>query len=241
MNVKYEKNNLYENIKSTQMWKALVELNAEMEKMNMSHTSLDIVGGFALMARGVREDMTAITDIDYVGASFPKELTPVIERIGDKYELGHDWINNDLVMDGLSMDEFSYSTGDLHFDNAENLSSISINFLQKEDLLRLKILSLDTAMCAQELGGDFSRMKDFADVVALKENLGFSNELIEDMCEPFLLSMDVFDMIDAYEIGGEEAVCDYLSDRQVDLELDESIDDLLREVSAIERDMEYDF
>ena len=241
MNVKYEKNNLFKNIENTQMGKALVELNAEMEKMNMPHTSLDIVGGFALMARGIREDMTAITDVDYVGASFPKELTPVIEKIGDKYGLGHDWINNDLVMDGLSMDEFSYSTGDLHFDNATNLSSISINFLQEEDLLRLKILSLDTAMCAQELGGDFSRMKDFADVVALKERLGFSNELIEDMCEPFLLSMDVFDMIDAYEIGGEEAVCDYLSDRQVDLELDESIDDLLREVSAIERDMEYDF
>lgn len=240
MNMKYEKNSLFENIKDTLMGKALVELNAEMERMNIKHISLDIVGGFALMARGIRKDMAAITDIDYVGASFPKELTPVIEKIGDKYGLGHDWVNNDLVMDGLSVDEFSYSTGDLHFDNAVNMSSLSINFLREEDLLRLKILSLDTAMCAQELGGDFTRMKDFADVVALKEKLNLPWEIIEDMCEPYLLSMDVFDMIEAYEIGGEEAVCDYLSNRQVDLDLDESIDDLLSEVYALERGMEYD-
>lgn len=234
-------NLLYDNIKETTMMKALIELDEYLKSVGSSPIDIDIVGGFALMARGIRTDKNQITDIDYVGASFPKEYTPAIEKIGEKYSLGKDWINNDLVLDNSTMEDFSFTTGELNFDNAVSLSVIRVNILQEQDLLRLKILALDTAMCAQELGGDFTRMKDFSDVVALKEKLDLPLEAIEDMCEPFLLSMDVFDMIEVYELGGENAVCEYLADRQMDLNLDESIDDFLRDISERERDMDYDF
>ena len=196
------------------MYQALLELDAEMGKRNLPKCELNIVGGFALMTHKIRKE-TDVTDIDFVGENLPSELKELSDQIGLNNNLGKDWINNDLMLADTSFEDLEFSTGKLHFIPTFEFENLKINILDKKDLLRMKIISIDTATTAVELGGDFSRMKDFPDILALMQDMNVSYEDIktdpqlfggQDIMSPALIGDKTISYIQIYETKGERGV-----------------------------------
>lgn len=196
-----------DNFKGTPMCKALTDMAEEMERQGMPPVELNVIGGFALMLRGYR-DLDSVTDIDYVGAGLPEKLDGIIRQVGLKHNMEPGWINNDGMLTGNSMDDFELSTGKLHFENALQIGKMAINVLDEEDLLRLKLISVDTAMTELEATGDFARRKDFADIEALMHAQGMGPEAVEErfgryiLCKPDTMQA----VCEIYENGHEKAI-----------------------------------
>lgn len=203
-----------EEFKNGSMYQALLELDETMASKNMPKCELNVVGGFALMTHKIRKE-TDVTDIDFVGTSLSPNMKALSDEIGIKYNFGKDWINNDLMLTGTSFEDFEFSTGKLHFIPAFDLQCITVNILDMKDLLRMKIISIDTSTTAVELGGDFSRMKDFPDIIDLMEKLELSYDDIEtdpalfgsdDITQPSLIGDHTIEYIKTYAKKQERGV-----------------------------------
>lgn len=141
------------------------------------------------MVEGVR--FSDRTDIDYVGKELDRKVLRMADDIGKQVGLGRGWLNNDLMMAGTDLEDLEWSTGPLHFRKAFELGVITVNTLCMEDLLRMKVIAIDTSWTAVECGGDFTREKDFEDVRLLMERMGVSyNEMVEQ----------VFDYVECPEV-----------------------------------------
>ena len=199
-----------EEFKGTPLGDAILELNQYMEGKDLPSVELNVVGGFAMMLYGYREE-NAETDIDYVGIDLPLQIQQISSLIGQKHGLGTDWINNDLMLSGISLEDFELSTGKLHFTKAIQLGKITVNVIDEKDLLRLKLIALDTALTAVELGGDFSRMKDIPDVIKLLE--GQNKEINDAIAENsfYVRNKNIPTIIDLYKEQGKDAVSEYVS------------------------------
>lgn len=189
----------------TPMGVALTELGQKLQDAHMPPVSLNVIGGFALMMREIRNPNDT-TDIDYVGKNMPANFNKIADEIGMKHHLGRGWINNDVMLAGISLEDFEMSTGELHFDHAFNVGNISVNVLDEKDLLRMKVLSVDTSLTSVEMGGDFSRMKDMEDVKVLMERQHVSPEQLEDKFGNYIICPYTVDMIKTYHTQGTEGV-----------------------------------
>lgn len=162
------------------MYRALIGLAEKMDKRHMPPVELNVIGGFALMLHGIRP-VDGVTDIDFVGDGLSKELDDAIDEIGLEYGMEPGWINRDGMASGIRMEDFELSTGKLHFMLALTVGRITINILEERDLLRLKVIAVDTAMTELEATGEFARVKDFHDIHDLMEKLGMTPE--DAICE----------------------------------------------------------
>ena len=195
---------------TTPMGSALLELSQRMQEQNYPPVSLNVVGGFALMMRGHRPaDMS--TDIDYVGQSLPASFDRMADEIGLKHNLGRKWINNDVIMSGMSLENFEFSSGKLHFDPVFSVGNIQINALQEKDLLRMKIIAIDTSLTAVESNGDFTRLKDMPDITTLMQATNMSLNDIRDEFSDYIINTNTIDIIRCYQNDGEQAVKDAVS------------------------------
>lgn len=167
-----------EKFKNTPMGVALLELADEMKKKQMPPVELNVIGGFALMLRGIRSP-DGVTDVDYVGMDLSESFAELSRRIGLKHGMESGWINNDGMLTGDSIEAFELSTGKLHFNHVFTVGDITINVLDERDLLRLKVISVDTAMAELEANGSFARTKDFEDVRALMRSQKVRPEQLE--------------------------------------------------------------
>lgn len=167
-------------LQGTPMYEALVDLAEKMNKENMPPVELNVIGGFALMLHGMRS-ADGITDIDYVGDGLSDDLNRFIGEVGREHKMEPGWINKDGMAAGMGMNDFELSTGVLHFMPALTVGNITINILEEKDLLRLKIIAVDTAMTELEATGEFARVKDFHDIYELMNKLEMSPE--EAICE----------------------------------------------------------
>lgn len=194
---------------NTPMGKALLELSDVMNKSDIAPISINVIGGFALILRELRSP-SAITDIDYVGESLSNELDRLIDRIGIKYNLGTGWINNDVMLSGITFEDFEYITGPLNFEEAFSVGNITINVLEEEDLLRMKLISLDTSLTAIEVGGDFSRAKDLNDIVVLMNHLKLSQRDVSGMYQDYLINPITPKIIKMLSKVGERRALDFI-------------------------------
>lgn len=196
-----------DNFKDTPMCRALTDMAEEMERQDMPPVELNVIGGFALMLRGYR-DLNDVTDIDYVGAGLPEKLDGIIRQVGLKHHMEPGWINNDGMLTGNSMDDFELSTGKLHFEDALQIGQMTINVLDEEDLLRLKLISVDTAMTELEATGEFARRKDFADIEALMHAQGMDPQMVEETFGGYMLCKpDTMQAVEEiYGKGHEKAI-----------------------------------
>lgn len=183
------------------MGKAVIELSQEMQKRNMPPVSINVVGGFALMMNDIR-DPDCMTDIDYVGNPLPDEFNALADKIGIKHKLGRGWINNDVMLTGSSMEDFEFATGKLHFNSSMDVGNIKINILDEKDILRMKLIAVDTSLMAAEDGGDFSRIKDLPDVSKLLQMQHIDCDQIMDKYEDFVINDNTPRVIKAYQDGG---------------------------------------
>ena len=182
----------FESHKNDPLFHALKELDKKMVEHNCAPITLNVVGGFALM---VHEDRlpSEYTDIDFAGPALSMEVkrlsVEVAQQMGQMEEykteegkggIADDWLNNDLLLRGATLEDLEYSTGKLHFEPAYELDKIKINVLDERDLLRMKLIALDTSLVELESNMDFTRAKDLRDIQVLVEKLEMT---VEDAIE----------------------------------------------------------
>lgn len=178
------------------VYKALEELDDILYRKGIAPFELNVIGGFALTVEQIR--MTDYTDIDYVGKDLPDEIKMVIDDVGMRYGLGRGWINNDCLLSGASLEDLEFVTGKLKFIHKFNLKVISINALDKECILRMKLIAIDTSYSGMGEGGDFSRIKDFPDIPLLLDACNFSyNDMVKRNYD-YLLCPEIFFLIRYY-------------------------------------------
>ncbi len=163
----------FDSHKNDPIFHALYELDDAMVKENCKPITLNVVGGFALMLHEDRRP-DEYTDIDFVGFELSKKVQELAKEVGQKTGMVKDWLNNDLMLSGITLEELEFSTGPLHFDPAYQLEKITINVLDERDLLRLKLIAVDTAMVELENHTDFTRAKDLKDIDALLKKLNLT-------------------------------------------------------------------
>lgn len=196
------------------VYKALEEFDSRLYDMGAKPFELKVVGGFALLLEQIR--MNDYTDIDYVGKPLDKDVSKLVDQIGLEYGLGRGWLNNDVMMSGLDLDEFEYATGELKFNHLEDLKVISLYALDKSSILRMKVIAIDTSYMAAENDGDFTRAKDFKDVRLLMESLGCSMAQLKDETEEFVLNPQIYYVIQYYnKFGGIEKLNSFENIRKI--------------------------
>ena len=126
--------------------RALIEVDnlyAQEKDRPDAKIKLSIIGGFALMLNGIRKDMTEYTDIDYVGGELPEKLKKIIKSVGIKYGLDAEWINNDALLEGSSLEDLEITTGKLNFTPTKvELNCFEVHSLCNQDLIRLKMMAI---------------------------------------------------------------------------------------------------
>lgn len=196
------------------VYKALEEFDSRLYDMGAKPFELKVVGGFALLLEQIR--MNDYTDIDYVGKPLDKDVSKLVDQIGLEYGLGRGWLNNDVMMSGLDLDEFEYATGELKFNHVVDLKVISLYALDKSSILRMKVIAIDTSYMAAENDGDFTRAKDFKDVKLLMESLGCSMAQLKDETEEFVLNPQIYYVIQYYnKFGGIEKLNSFENIRKI--------------------------
>ena len=188
-----KKNPEYEN---TLMYEGLKELNNYLVSENLPSYHFNVIGGFAMICHELRPG--GVTDIDFVGNELPEKLVRKIDEIGKKLGLGGGWINNDTMLSGTTIEDFEITTGKLHFSHAFSMEKISVDILDKKDLLRLKVIAVDTSLAAYEYGGEFTRMKDLPDIARLMEDLDYDMFSLEMDTYAFSISDKTYLTIENY-------------------------------------------
>ncbi len=182
--------------KQAVVYRALEELDERLYRMNVHPFELNVVGGFALLLEQIR--VSDYTDIDYIGEDLNQKIKDIVDEIGIEYGLGRGWVNNDVLMAGSSLEELEFTTGVLVFKPALQLRVITVNSLEMDCVLRMKVIAIDTSYAGTEYGGDFTRVKDFPDVKLLMEHLGWSyKDLVEETFD-YVESPEIYFLIRYY-------------------------------------------
>lgn len=212
--------------------RALTELSDECEKRHIPPFELDIIGGFALMLHGVRKNMDAYTDVDYIGPELSEEIREMSKKIGYKYNLGAFWLNNDFLLSGNTLKDIEFSIGKLHFNDYYMAGNIKLNILNQKDLLKLKVIAIDTSLFDIEAGYEFSRFKDLNDIALLSESLNINlKSFIQDLDNDCLIiNENTYKVINMYIEYGEEATMEYLDNYRKNHEIFEYDENLLSEI-----------
>lgn len=210
--------------KGTPMGDALIDLAGRLDESGIPPVTIRAIGGFALMERGIRPK-DAVTDIDYVGKGFGPEFDRIVDMVGLAHGLGRGWINNDGMLTGITVRDFEYASGPLHFDHAVDVGPISIEVLETRDVLRMKLIAIDTSLMGCEFGGEFTRLKDVPDVIAIADSLHVTD--FESVGGDYVNDPRVYEVVDAWRRDGAKGALSVVVGMQADG---------LREIEAAERD-----
>ena len=191
-----DNNEYIEEYKKSPMYEGLVRLNNFLTDKNYPPMHLNAIGGFAMISLGLKASYT--TDIDYVGKDLPEDIKIKADEIGENIGLGRGWINNDVMLSGSTLSEFEISTGKLHFNKAFDLGKISVSILDIKDLLRMKVIAIDTSLAAVELGGDFTRIKDLPDIKAIMDKRDMDILSLELETYMYNINNETYELIEEY-------------------------------------------
>ena len=178
------------------VYKALEELDRRLAEKGVRPFELNVVGGFALLLEKIR--IPDYTDIDYVGEDLDEEIKKIIDEVGEDFKLGRGWINNDVLMTGSTIEDLEYVVGELNFKPALSLRVINVNALDLNGVLRMKVVAIDTSYMGSRWGGEFTRVKDFADIKLLCDALGYTFKDLVNECYCYVEDHDTFLLIDYY-------------------------------------------
>lgn len=201
----------FDSEKTSPLISAVKDLNTALEEAHADKVELNVIGGFAMIMNEVR-DKDAMTDIDYVGIPLPEKIQNLSDKIGEKHGLPAGWLNNDTMVTDSSIEDFEFSSGKLNYAESIDLGNIKINVADKETLLRLKTISIDTAAMGIEATGDFTRTKDFKDIKALMNDLGKTTKDLKKDYGDYILNENTIPLIDTYLERGLDAALDKIED-----------------------------
>ena len=178
------------------VYKALEELDNRLLKLGVKPFDLKVVGGFALMLENIR--LNDYTDIDYIGKPLDNSIKEIVNSIGLEYGLGRGWINNDVLMSGFDLDDIELSTGKLEFKHVTDMNVIRLYSLDKECILRMKIIAIDTSYMSAESTGSFDRSKDFKDIKLLMETIGIGMDELIIKTGEYVLNPQIYYLVNYY-------------------------------------------
>ena len=182
-------------LEKTLIGKALIELDEQLKNSIEGKIELLVIGGFALVIHGIREDLNEYTDIDYIGEEITNDRFTIIKnKIGLKYGLGFNWFNNTVVLPGNTLEDIELLTGKLNFDKLYDLNVFSIYVLRPIDLLRLKVIAIDTMIMAYEKPRD----KDLPDIKRLLNYLKIDFKKLKQLSQDYVLCKETFEIIEDY-------------------------------------------
>lgn len=172
----------------------------------------------------------------------PSEVVDFMREVGEQFDMPKNWINIDYCMPHNSVENFEKTVGKLHFEKNpdDQIGIFNLNFLEDRDLLRVKLMVVETEYAAVEYGGQFDRFSDIRDILDLKSKLDLDYIGMEKLANGYLMGDEVFDVISAYEFEEEAGVNKLIAEMQRNSDLDKDLKELLdseKEMDADERDM----
>ena len=168
------------------IYEALVYLDEQLTKnevLSKTHLSARIITNFALLQDPVLENREKFKNI-------AKETASI-------YGLENNWINTDLASANIDLKSLEWNIGKLHFHFKADLKNISIETLDLSDVLKMRIISLDSLITsvnfeksnslAENLIKDILALCDFEGIKDVKE--------LEKIYNEFVINKDTFNLI----------------------------------------------
>ncbi|MDR1320895.1 MAG: hypothetical protein LBK56_05650 [Gracilibacteraceae bacterium] len=190
-------------INGSRVFKALQEFDRRLSLAETEPIDLYVVGGFALLLQGVRKNVNDYTDIDYIGGNFNKEVKRIMDDVGNEFGFEKDWINNDVILDGSSIEDLEYIVGKLEFERNVKFSVVVLHIPSLKTLLRMKVVAVDTELMSYLEGGRFIRMRDLLDINLLLEDLSYSLEDLKKETKNLEIDSFTYDFIEYFLKTGD--------------------------------------
>ena len=144
---------------------ALLRLDARLKALNADVLKVRVIGGFAMMFHGVREEGLTI-DIDSLTPAFDQSVLDEIKAVGNELGLYDDWLNTDCAtLDGFLNDLAPQITW---LDTDYPLERIDLKVADLEGLARSKAKAVHD-------GGLVPRSADKKDLLSLLNTMGVSD------------------------------------------------------------------
>lgn len=182
--------------RAMRIFRALEDLDGRLAALGVAPFALNVIEGFALLLEGVRRNVHDYTDIDHISQDFNKQIREMIQEVGVNYGFEKNWINNEVILSGSNLKHIELATGKLHFVKRAKLSVITVYSLNKESLLRMKVIAIDTSLFAFFNDGAFPRIKDFPDVKILMDHMGCDFQQMKAITQDYVLEPMTYSLID---------------------------------------------
>jgi hypothetical protein len=192
----------YLNTQNSTLIKALTELDEwlyNQYKNEIQPLNLNVIGGFALLLHKVRKDPDEFTDIDFVGRELDPRIKTVADEIGLKYNLGRGWLNNDISLFDDSIDAVEDMVGKIYFEpSGLDLKMINVNAARPQDLLRMKVVAVDTWVMGMPSNEPYTRTKDFQDIKLLMNDINMDMNTLIFETKEYVLETETYSLIEEY-------------------------------------------
>lgn len=189
----------YTHLEDIELFRAIQELDEELDAIDAPHMDLKVVGGFAMLLNNLRPHSKSNTDVDYVGPDLTEQILAIEEKVGARHNFESHWINNDVIMSGMTLEQFEMCTGKLNFILKASLKRIDLYSLDEEGLIRMKLIALDTSyLGATACGGQFTRAKDLEDIRLLMENQKMTLRDLQKIGHPYVTCPNIYYVIRYY-------------------------------------------
>ena len=242
--------------KDTVIYDALYDLDNLLSMQHAAPLKLSVVSTFALNTgkdEVMRDDKNAYPSLSFLGANLSPEVQEAVKLVGFKHNLGADWLNNDLVLSGVTIEDLEIECGKLEFEPANlRLHSIDIESATPETVLKLYILAIDTELFGfyYDTTAAFTRESELHDIINITKeyDIDLKDFLSTLQKSGLIVHEDTARLILDYERTGRiitraEAGIDYDEvdyDKQEDSEeYDEELAELIDSFTGTDHDDNY--
>ena len=198
---------------------ALMDLDEKFYKLNIVPFEVKIIDDFVL----IDEPIVSINDRKK-NISSSDEIKGIIKEVGDLYQLNNNWFSDDMTLANKSLKDLEWITGKLTFHEKMNMAIITVNVLDFIDILRMKIITLDSIISNSE---DINEIEEIDNnnnnEVSFNNNIN-KNDNIPDEETVYNLLDQIVNLIDYEDIYIDknnpynDALYDYIKDFTVNTE-----------------------
>lgn len=158
------------------------------------HIDIRAVGGYAMVARGLRGDSGMTLDIDTATPTYPQSIRNLIHVVADDMGLECDWLNNDCVftMNNETTEDDVYYFDDLlcaQYDQYADYGNITVYVATTETLMRAKAFAVSDEATGVGYGRDIH--KDLNDLVMLLKSADVTSYNQAISAYPWLTDPDI--------------------------------------------------
>jgi hypothetical protein len=161
--------------------RALEELDSNLSEKGIAKLEIKIVGGFALILQGVRENGFT-QDIDSMTKRFDADVSEAIAEIGKRLGIKLGWLNADMVLDDPAI--IRDIVGEVTFCAFGDYRVLQVSVADLPSLLRLKIVAAGDNL---EIVGDMIEYeRHLQDIKGIIKALGIANSSSLESVAPII-------------------------------------------------------